>query len=83
MVKKVPIRVLPTKGSWGWLGLAGYVVAFDVLSQETLSAAFTTAVTCPRRRPWVVASTAYLVLHLYHGIPDRYDPLRRLDRLMR
>jgi hypothetical protein len=65
------------------MGIAGFVIVFDVLSQETLSAAFTTAVMCPRRRPWVVASTAYLLLHLYHGIPDRYDPLRRLDMLTR
>jgi hypothetical protein len=70
----------PSRGSYGWLGLAAYVALFDVISRETLSSAFTTAMSDPKRRPWVVAVTVYLVAHLYHGIPDRYDPLRCIDR---
>lgn len=79
-MRPTPIKWRPSRGSYGWLGLAVYVIVFDLLSKETLSSSFTTAVQCPRRRPWVVVTTAYLVAHLYHGIPDRYDPLRRLDR---
>jgi hypothetical protein len=40
--------------------------------------AFWRGVQCPRRRPAVVVVNAYLMAHLYHAIPNRWDPLRVL-----
>lgn len=72
-------------GSKLWIGLAGYIVAVDGYAafrkKETMSTAFWRAICHPWHRPWVVGVWAYITLHLFHGIPDRFDPLRcLLDR---
>lgn len=63
--------------------LTAYVVAWDVRAavrgHETLSAACWRGVCNPRTRGATVAAVVYLAAHLLHVIPDRVDPLRRLD----
>lgn len=72
-----------TSGSWGWLGLVGYVVLFDVLAMvlggQTLSSAFYQASTRARRRVLLFGVWSYLTAHLFRWIPAKYDALRLLD----
>ncbi len=70
-------------GTLGWLLLAGFVTAWDVFAEETLSTAFWRAVRSPRKRWVVIAAWAYITVHLFHLIPEKVDPLRRLDALSR
>lgn len=70
------------KGKWGWLLLAGYVGIWDGLATQgitqTLSSSFCTALKRPKQKWWVIACWAYITLHLFSGIPSRYDPFRVL-----
>lgn len=77
----------PTAGDLGWVGLAGYVIAFDIWAarsegRDTLSQSYWRAVCHPVRRWPTLALSGYLAAHLLHAIPDRYDPLRRLGGLI-
>lgn len=78
-----PVRAL-AHGSKLWIGLAFYIAIADAQAaarhKETMSMAFWRAVQQPRHRPWVTAVWVYVTLHLYHRIPDRYDPLRVIYR---
>jgi hypothetical protein len=72
--------------AWGsklWVGLLAYVVAADahaaLTGRETLSTAWWRAVQHPRRRWPVTLIWAYLTGHLFHLVPERFDPLRRLE----
>jgi len=60
-------------GAWGWVGLAAYVVAWDVVAPETLSDAFARSL----RRPFPAVFASALVVgtvgHLYRWLPDRLD----------
>lgn len=71
-------------GSWGWLGLVGYVVLFDVLAVvlggQTLSSAFYQASTRVRRRLFLFGVWGYLTAHLFRWLPVRWDVLRRLEK---
>ena len=70
-----------TSGDKAWLGLAGYVLAYDLFAaltgRETLSSAYWRAVQNPWRRWPTIVFWGYLTVHLFHGLPDRYDPFRR------
>jgi len=68
-------------GTLGWLLLAWFVTAWDVFAEETLSTAFWRAVRNPRKRWLVIVLWAYVTAHLFHLLPQRFDPLRRLDLL--
>lgn len=71
-------------GSFGWLGLVGYVVLFDVLALglggQTLSSAFYQASTRIRRRVWLFCVWGYLTAHLFRWLPARWDVLRRVEK---
>lgn len=64
----------------GWLGLAVYVAVWDLApSTETLSHAFSPEGSHGKKiylTTWILVS-----LHLARLLPERYDPLRRLDIL--
>mgnify|MGYP000996467184 CR=1 FL=1 len=78
-----PVRALG-HGSKLWIGLALYIALADAQAaarkKETMSMSFWRAVCHPYHRPWVTAVWVYVTLHLYHAIPDRYDPLRMMLR---
>jgi hypothetical protein len=69
-------------GSKAWIGLTGYVVVYDawaaVTGNETLSSAFYRSFSHPVRRMPLLVLWAYLTAHLFHLLPERWDPLRRL-----
>lgn len=71
-------------GSKAWIGLAVYVSAYDVWAavkgKETLSEAFYAAVCHPVKRWQVGVAWTYITAHLFHVIPEDYDPLRRWPR---
>lgn len=67
----------------GWLGLAAYVAAWDLLAPETLSVGFADAVHHPRRRWQVLAAWAFITAHLFCVLPPQVDPLRNLTRRSR
>lgn len=71
-------------GTRAWLFLALYITGYDIYAsltgRETLSSAFWRAVQHPKNRWGVIALWAYITCHLFHAIPDKYDPLRRLDK---
>lgn len=64
----------------GWLGLAAYVAAWDLLAPETLSQGFEDAWRHPKRRWQVVAAWVFITAHLFVVLPPRLDPLRKLGR---
>lgn len=72
-------------GTKAWIGLTVYVAGYDlwaaVRGEETLSTAFYRAVRHPVRRFPLVLLWAYLTAHLFHLLPDRWDPLRRAGDL--
>ena len=72
-------------GTKAWIGLTGYVAAYDlwaaVTGNETLSSAFYRAFRHPVRKFPVLAMWAYMTAHLFHLLPDRWDPLRRAGDL--
>lgn len=63
----------------GWALLALGVTAWDLFAGETLSSGFHRA---RGQRPLLTSlAWAYVTAHLFHLIPDQYDPLRRLQCL--
>lgn len=67
----------------GWIGLAVYVAAWDLLAPETLSQGFADAWHHPRRRWQLLAAWAFITAHLFTVLPRQYDPLRNLTRRSR
>lgn len=63
-----------------WSGLVLYVVLYDIFAgltgRETLSSSFYRALGHPTHRYPLITVYSYLTLHLFHLIPDRFDPLR-------
>lgn len=70
-----------SEGTYAWLGLSAYVVAYDLWAirtgHQTLSSAFYEAVKHPQRRWLVVASWAYLTAHLFRLDNGRFDCFRQ------
>lgn len=64
----------------GWIGLAAYVVVWDLLAEETLSHGFEDALKHPLKRWQLVLAWGFITAHLFCLIPRRYDPLRGLAR---
>ncbi len=73
-------------GTKAWIGLTGYVAAYDLWAaasgNETLSSAFYRAFRHPVRKFPLIALWIYLTAHLFHLMPDRFDPLRRLGSVI-
>ncbi len=70
----------PLPGWLGWAVLFAWVAAFDVCPRtETMSSWFAPNGT-HGRKPMLVL-WAFITAHLLRLIPDRFDPLRRLDLL--
>lgn len=71
-------------GGRGWLGLVLYVTMWDAWAalsrNETLSMAFYRSLRHPRHRLGTISLWAYITAHLFHVIPDRFDPLRVASR---
>lgn len=69
-----------TEGDTAWAGLLLYVVAYDAWAmlqgRETLSASYYRALQHPIRRWPTLLLWLVLTLHLFHIIPERFDPLR-------
>lgn len=67
-----------------WVGLASYVVAYDLLAIKgeapTLSSAFYRASSGPVGRWTLLGFWLYLTSHLFRWTPVRYDLFRILDR---
>lgn len=78
-----PVRAL-AHGSKLWLGLVLYIAVVDshaaATRRETMSSAFWRAMKHPYHRPWVTFAWVYVTAHLYHAIPDKWDPLRAIWR---
>ncbi len=62
------------KGSVAWIALAAGVVTWDLLADETLTAAFRRACSHPAGRAAVIAGWAVLTAHLFAALPQRADP---------
>lgn len=58
-------------GTFGWLGLAAYVGAYDLYAintkHETLTSAFGRMIDHPAKRLGVVAAWLYVTYHLFSG----------------
>ncbi len=71
-------------GDKAWLGLLVYVAGYDTYAtlknKPTLSMSFWAAIGSPVRRWPTIALWVYLTAHLFHLIPERFDPLRQLFR---
>ena len=70
-----------TTGDRAWVGLAAYIIAYDVFAgltkRETLSMSFARALDAPVRRWPTIVMWVYITAHLFRLVPRRYDPLRR------
>lgn len=73
-------------GAWGWLGLAGFVFAYDTIvlahGQETLTSAFGRAMQHPVRRWPVVALWGVTTLHLFGVLPRSADPFHLYAKVL-
>ena len=69
---------MKTSGALGWLGLATYVTFWDYHVEDTLSTAFRRSLHRPVRRWIVVFAWVLTTLHLFGGLPERYDPFARV-----
>lgn len=69
-----------TSGDRAWVGLAVYVVVYDLYAvfsnNRTLSSAFWAAIDHPVRRWPTIMAWLYITGHLFRLIPAKYDPLR-------
>ena len=74
-----------TEGDKAWIGLAGYVVAYDawamITGRETLTSSFYRALDSPIRRWPTVMAWGYLTGHLFGAIPRRYDLMARMGEI--
>lgn len=69
VVEQIDSRI----GTLGWLAIAGGVLAFDLIADETLTHAYRRGIENPRTRPAVLAGTGYVVAHLTGILPRRLD----------
>ena len=68
-------------GTWGWAAIAGFVVAWDLTQQESLTHAFERARTHPVGRVAALGGLAITSAHLLNMIPRQYDPFYRVLEL--
>lgn len=60
-------------GTWGWVGLAVYVAAWDFTMSESLTHSFERGMNHDIGRLAVLGATAYTVGHLVGLLPKRLD----------
>jgi hypothetical protein len=63
---------------YGWLAVAGVVIAADATGNRTLSELFRTSARHPVAGPFVVVGWGTLTAHLFGLIPPQYDPVHQL-----
>lgn len=67
--------------SWGWVGLAGYVVGYDTWAlatgHDTLSTVFRRSLAHPVRRWPVTLTCTVTISHLYGWLPPIIDPFHQ------
>lgn len=64
-------------GTLGWCCIAGFVIAFDMFSEETLSHAVERGLENKYSRPWVLGALALTGAHLSGMLPEQVDPFKR------
>lgn len=57
-------------GNWGWAGVAAGVLVFDLLSEESMSHAFSRY-----PKPVAIGALALVGAHLLDVIPEHLDPI--------
>lgn len=62
-------------GTLGWAGMAAYVIAWDVLAEETLTHAAHRGLDGRVCRLATYGAVAYFGAHLLRVIPEHLDPL--------
>lgn len=62
-------------GTYGWIALGAYVLAWDIVAPETLSGAVDRALDHPVGRIAAIGGVAIVGAHLLNVIPEQYDPL--------
>lgn len=74
---------MKTTGSEGWIGLGLFILAWDWLADETLTASFHRALQDPKKRWIPIVGFAMVSAHLWrpvNHIPPRYDPIHYFGR---
>jgi hypothetical protein len=70
-------------GTVGWLAIGAFVVAWDLLAEESLTHAAERGLANPHTRPAVIAGIGITACHLLHIIPKHLDPYHlTIDRLV-
>jgi hypothetical protein len=67
-----------TNGTYGWLALGAFVLAWDLLAEETLTHAAKRGLENQHTRPIVAAGIGITALHLLQVIPEHLDPFHQL-----
>jgi hypothetical protein len=67
-----------TNGTYGWLALGAFVLAWDLLASETLTHAAKRGLENHHTRPLVIGGIGVTALHLLQVIPERFDPFYQL-----
>lgn len=65
-------------GKYAWLGLAAGVAAYDLLSDDSLTASFKRGAENPHSRPFVYGALGVTAMHLCGLIPRAIDPFYML-----
>lgn len=65
-------------GTIGWIGLAAYVIAWDLLAPETLSAAADRALEHNYMKYVAWGLGGIVTGHVLNVIPDKVDPIQKL-----
>lgn len=65
-------------GTIGWVGLAAYVIAWDILAPETLSSAVDRALEHPSMKYVAWGIGGVVSGHLFNVIPPALDPIQRV-----
>lgn len=69
------------RGEVGWIGLAAFVIAWDMFAGETMSSAFRRGLENERTRPFVLGGLGITALHLLNALPEPYDPFKQLGQI--
>lgn len=69
------------EGTLGWAAVGGAVLAFELISPETMSEAVDRAL---GRSPWLTRlAIGVVALHLLNLLPPQIDPLHQITNLRR
>lgn len=65
-------------GKYAWLAIGIFTAAYDLLGNDTLTAAFKRGAENPATRPYVYGALGVTALHLCGLIPRQVDPFYML-----